>query len=216
MMTTLFMLSLSCYGQQKALNIPGLYQLVDASKSENKLQVQAKNEQLVVNSQEYENKTLLAKLKNKYRDLQQRYQTLGTLVIAANIGINATPMVNHIIENQSAIYQIASAHPVYLLLAYQTEIEFATKARSLLNYLLGLTASLGAVNQMKISDRKILFDFILTELNTIESLSFTLLNSLQYTLVNGLFKTLNPFQGFVDQDKDIVNDIINNAKYLKQ
>lgn len=216
MMICLFFLSLGCLAQQKALNIPGLYQLVDASKSENKLQDQAKNQQLLISSQEYENKTLLAKLKNKYRDIQQRYQTLGTLVLAANIGINATPMINHIIQNQSAIYQIASAHPVYVLLAYQTEIEFATRARSLLNYLMGLTASLGTVNQMKIADRKILFDFVLTELNTIESLSSNLLTSLDFTVANGLLRTLNPYQGFIDQDKDIVNDIIHNAKYLKQ
>lgn len=204
------------FAQQKALNIPGLYQLVDASKSEYNLQNDAKNKQAIASAQEYENKTLLAKLKGKYRDLQQRYNTIGILVSAINIGINATPMVNHIVQDQSAILQLATENPVYIALATQTEIEFAAKALSLADYLIGLTASLGALNQMKMSDRLILFDYVLSELSAIQSVSSNLLNELQLIKANGIFRTLNPFQSFIDQDKSMVKDIVNNAKYLKR
>lgn len=203
------------FGQSSALNIPGIHQLVAYSKSENSLQKDARDKQAVVNANEAGNKTLLSKLKNTYRTLQQRYNTLGTAISAANIGIQATPMVNRIISNQDQLYQLASKNPAIIPLAYQTEIDFVGKAQSLVNYLIGLSASIGDVNQMKLSDRKILFDFILSELSNIEDLSGTLVNSVAYSSRASLIRSLNPVQDYVDQDKAIVGDILNNAKYLK-
>ncbi|MBE9599897.1 hypothetical protein [Pedobacter sp. MC2016-24] len=219
-MKSLFLLSflltymLVAEAQQKALNIPGLHQLVSDSKSEHKLQTEAKNHQALVSANEYQNKTMLARLKNRYRELQERYQALGTILTAANIGINAMPMVDHIIANQIGIYEIAADDPAFLAIAYTSEVEFVNKGRSLVNYLIGLSANIGAINQMKISDRKVLFDFILTELNLIQNLSANLLMSMQFKQANGLIKSINPFQGYIDQDKAIVSDIIRNAKYL--
>ena len=201
--------------QQKALNIAGIHQLVDASKSEYDLQSEARNRQAVTTANEQQNKTMLARLKNKYRALQERYAVLGTVLSAANIGLQATPMVNNIIANQTAIYQLARDNPLLVGTAYQTEIEFAGKARSLVNYLVGLTASIGAANQMKASDRKMLFDFILLELGTIQELSARLVNTMYYHNTAGVLRSLNPFQDYVDQDKQIISEIFQNAKYLK-
>jgi hypothetical protein len=207
---------LHAVAQVKALNIPAIHQLVSYSKSENSLQNDARSKQAVVNINEAGNKTLLTKLKNTYRTLQQRYNTLGTAISTANIGIQATPMVNRIISNQEQLYQLANSNPAIVPLAYQTEIEFVDKAHSLVNYLIGLSASIGDVNQMKLSDRKMLFDFILSELSTIQDLSGNLVNTVAYANRSALLRSLNPMQDYIDQDKAIVGDIISNAKYLKQ
>lgn len=201
--------------QQKALNIPGLHQLVSYSKSEYRLQSDAKNKQILVSANEYQNKTMLEKLKVKYRELQQRYNSLGTIISAANIGINAVPMVRHIVDNQIEIYKITSENPAFIPMAYATETEFVSKAHSLVNYLIGLSANVGAINQMRVTDRKMLFDFILTELNLIQNLSANLLNSMRFSQANGLLRSANPFQDYIDQDKEIIADIFRNAKYLR-
>ncbi|WP_316819094.1 hypothetical protein [Pedobacter nyackensis] len=206
----------SSTAQKKALNIPGIYQLVSDSKSEFDRQNVARNQQIVTTANEQANKTMLARLKLKYRELQQRYHALGTAIDAANIGIHAAPMVNHIIRNQMEIYRIAQQEPLFIGMAYQTETEFVTRSRSLLNYLIGLCASIGAVNQMKASDRKILFDHVLMELNTIQELSSRLSNAMQISHSAGLLRSLNPFQNYVDQDREIIDDIIRNAGYLKR
>lgn len=205
----------NCYSQKKALNIAGIHQLVADSKSEYDRQNQARDKQVITTANEQANKTMLARLKNKYRDLQERYHALGTVISAANIGIQATPMLNHIIRNQASIYQMAYSNPMLIGMAYQTEIEFVSKARSLVNYLIGLSASVGAINQMKASHRKILFDYVLTELNTIQAMSENLLNSMYYTNLVGGLRSLNPFQTYIDQDKELVQDIIRNAQFLK-
>ena len=203
------------FAQKSALNVPGIWQLVDYSKSENKLQNDARNNQTLVTANEAANKTMLSKLKDTYRTLQQRYNTLGTAINMANIGIQATPMVNRIVSNQAALVRLAQDNPLALALVYQTELEFAGKSRSLVNYLVGLSASVGDVNQMKMSDRKLLFDFIITELGTIDELSGNLVNCMQYANLGSLIRTLNPFQNYLAQDRSLVTDIITNAKYLK-
>ncbi|TKC08019.1 hypothetical protein FA048_12715 [Pedobacter polaris] len=212
----LFGLNTALYSQQKSLNIPAIHQLVENSRTEFDKQNEARDKQAVTTINEEVNKTYLAKLKNKYRELQQRYSLLGTAIDATNIGLQATPMVNNIIKSQTEIYQLAEKNPALIFIAYQTEIEFLQKSKSLVYYLIGLSASMGAVNQMKQSDRKILFDFVLQELSVIQDLSRGLVNSIQYSNLSSLMRSLNPFQDYIDMDKSIVNDIITNAKYLKK
>jgi hypothetical protein len=210
-----FSLSAFCFAQQSTLDIAGMHQLIDQSKSENKLQVEARNRQAVTTANEQANLTLLAKLKNTYRTLQQRYNTLGTVINIADIGIYATPMVEHIIDYQGQIIKLVEKNPAIAFLGYRTEIEFVEKAEGLLGYITGLSLSIGDVNQMKASDRKLLFDYVITELSSIQELSGNLVNTLSYANLSTLLRSINPFQNFIDQDKSIVESIIQNAKYLK-
>jgi hypothetical protein len=42
-----------------------------------------------------------------------------------------------------------------------------------------------------------------------------MLNMMQYSSLSSLLRAANPFQNFIDADKSIAGDIIQNAKYLK-
>ena len=205
-----------CHAQQSTIDVVGMHQLIDQSKSEHTAQVDARNNQATVTANEQANLTLLAKLKNMYRTLQQRYNTLGTAINIADIGIYAEPMVKQIINDQGQIVQLVEKNPAVAFLGVRTEIEFAEKAEGLLGYVAGLSLSIGDVNQMKASDRKMLFDYVITELSEIQELSGNLVNTLTYSNLNSLLRSINPFQNFIDQDKSVAEDIIQNAKYLKQ
>jgi hypothetical protein len=203
------------FAQQKILDIPALHQLVDESESENKLQVKAKNQQLVSTANEQANLTLLTKTKNMYRTLQQRYNTLGTAINIADIGIYATPMVSRIVNNQAQIILLVQKNPALIAIGYQSALQFTTQARSLVAYITGLTLSLGDINQMRASDRKMLFDYVISELSNIQDVSGNMLNMMQYSSLASLLRAANPFQNFIDADKSIGSEIIQNAKYLK-
>jgi len=84
-----------------------------------------------------------------------------------------------------------------------------------MGYVTGLTLSLGDVNQMKASDRKMLFDYVISELSNIQNLSGNMLSMMQYSNLASLLKAANPFQNFIDADVNISKEIIQNAKYLK-
>lgn len=202
--------------QYSTIDIAAMHQLIPQSINENKLQVKAKNQQAVNTANEQANLTLLDKLKKVYRDLQNRYNTLGTAINIANIGIYATPMVSRIIANQRQIMALIGDDPALLPLGLQTQIEFAEKAKDLAGYVAGLSLSLGDVNQMKASDRKLLFDYVLEQLSNIQQLSGNLLLTLQNSNLNLLIRSINPFRDYIDRDKTIVEEIISNAKYLKQ
>ncbi|WP_295667630.1 hypothetical protein [uncultured Mucilaginibacter sp.] len=207
--------SLSAFSQQSTIDIVGMHQLIDESKSENSQQVKAKNQQAVNTVNEQANLTLLDKMKNMYRTLQQRYNTLGTAISVADIGLYGEPMVRQIINYQGQIVALVEKNPAVAFLGYQTEIEFAEKAEGLIGYVAGLTLSIGDVNQMKASDRKLLFDYVIQQLSQIQELSGNMLNLLQYSNLASVLKALNPFQSWVDMDKSMINNILNNAKYLK-
>lgn len=212
---TICLFAAAAFAQQKTLDIPGIHQLVDESTSENKLQVKARDRQAAATANEQANLTLLAKLKATYRTLQQRYNTLGTAINIADIGIYASPMVEHIVSNQSQIIALAEKNPALIAIGYQSELQFAEKAKSLIGYVAGLVLSIGDVNQMKASDRKMLFDYVISELSSIQELSGNMVNMMQYSSLAALLKAANPFQNFIDADKSLAKDIIQNAKYLK-
>jgi len=202
--------------QQKALNIPGIHQLVSDSKSEHERQSEARNRQAVNTVNEQANRTLLAKFKNSFRELQSRFGMIGTAIDALDIGIQAVPMVSQITRDQYRLYELAGKNPYLLPLVLQSEIDLLEKSRDLVYYLAGLTASLGAVNQMKASDRRILFDHVLTELSVLRNLAAALVQSLEYGNLTAIMKRANPFSEYIDIDRAIVKDILENAKYLKK
>lgn len=206
---------LPCYGQKKALNIAGLHQLVDYSKSEYERQNLARDRQAVVLAGEQANKTMLAKLKVRYRELQSRFSQLGMVISAASVGIQAYPLLENIIRNQALAYSLARADPVLAGLTYQTEIELTGRARSLVNYLTGLSLSIGAVNQMRASDRKLLFDHVLSELSSVQAMSQDLVSLMYGYQASGGLGSLNPFRDFVSMDQQLAEEIIRNAKDLR-
>lgn len=204
------------FGQGKVLDIPELLQLVSYSKSEHNYQVNARDKQATVTATETANKTLLGKIKEMYRTLQSRYSTLGLAISAANIGIEAEPMVSSIARSQGQLYDLAQNNPAIIPLAYQTEIDFVNQSQMLMRYLAGLVLSYGDINQMKSSDRKLLFDFVISELSHIQDMSNRLVSSVQFGSLASLLHHLNPFDGFVYQDTKMVQDILTNAKYLRR
>ena len=204
-----------CFAQKSTLDIVGIHQLVDESTSENKLQVNARNQQAAATANEQANLTLLEKLKNTYRTLQQRYNTLGTAITVADMGIYAEPMVKQIVSYQAQIVALAEKNPALIAIGYQSEIQFAENAKDLMGYVAGLILSYGDVNQMKASDRKMLFDYVITQLSVLQELSGNMVNMMQYSSLASLFKAANPFQNFIDADISISKNIIQNAKYLK-
>jgi len=204
-----------CFAQKSTLDIVGIHQLVDESTSENKLQVNARNQQAAATANEQANLTLLEKLKNTYRTLQQRYNTLGTAITVADVGIYAEPMVKQIVSYQAQIVALAENNPALIAIGYQSEIQFAENAKDLMGYVAGLILSYGDVNQMKASDRKMLFDYVITQLSVLQELSGNMVNMMQYSSLASLLKAANPFQNFINADISISKNIIQNAKYLK-
>lgn len=202
--------SLNAYSQ---INIPLLHQLVEDSKNEHKKQSEAKENQAKNAINEEVNKNMLNQVKNKYKVVQQRFAKLTIAFDAVGIAVSATPLVRSIIDNQQQIIYYCQMEPTLIPFALETERVFATKSHSLMNYLIGLSASIGELNQMKVSERRILFQHILNELRDINQLSW----SASRTLSSYLQRTRgsNPYVDYVKDELRLVDEIMANIKTLE-
>lgn len=196
-------------------SVSNIHLLVEQQKKEFKLQETARNNQTAVNLSEEQNKTLLNKLHNKYEDIQDRYSQLALAIDAARIGLKAQPIVNNIIANQKIILREAYNDPVLIAVAFQSEKKFVDEGQMLIRYLVGVVVSVGDIYSLKPSDRYILFEHIVDELYKLDHVTRRLASSMVFHNKQALLKNLNPFQEFIAQDKRIVNDIMNNWKFLK-
>ncbi len=170
-LSTLLLVSVFWSNAYSQINIQLLHQLVGESKQEHKVQSTAKDKQAEVTANEQVNRTKIARLKDRYRQLKDRFHALGLAIDAAQIGIKASPIVSEIIEQQDIIYRQANENPLLIPLALDAEKDLVRKSRLLLNYLYGLVVSIGDINQMKTSDRKMLFTHVVDELRVIAGTS---------------------------------------------
>jgi len=208
-----FLLSASITHAQ--LNVELLHQLVNDSQREHGKQSDARDRQAEATSNEGVNRTFLAKLKDKYRDIQSRFKTLGLAIDAAQIGFEAYPLIEDISGNQALVFELCKDDPVLIFLALDAEIDLSNQAYSLLNFLYGLALSSGDLNQMKPSDRKILFSHVLTELRRIAGATRGLASALLYSSKKKTLDAINPFSDFINKDKALIDDILRRKDILK-
>ncbi len=200
------------YGQT---NVELLNQLVSESQSEHDRQTTERTKQATVTASESVNKSQMTTLKTTYRNIQSRFHTLGLVIDAAQIGMEAAPVLNEIISQQQQIVAQCRINPVLTVLAISSEADLADQANLLAGYCAGLILSFGDLNQMKASDRKMLFSYVVSELRRIDGASRGLLIAI-INFNNQLnSKSGNPFSSFINQDKNLVDDIMRNAKALK-
>jgi len=204
----------SSKAQKQYIDIVSLQTLVENNETEFDKQKATRDQAAVVMAYETTNRTILAKAKAKFVELANRYNSLGTAIDAANIGLQATPMVNNIVRNQAELIKLCEGVPAISILALQSEIEFVQRSKSLVSYLIGLSASAGVINQMKMTERRILFDFVISELNAIEFKSSKLVGMVRFYNNRELLRSVNPFQNWIDQDKKLAKDVIGNYKGL--
>jgi hypothetical protein len=213
----LLLASIFCFACSHAqVNVELLHQLVAESKSENSKQNNVRTTQATVSATETVNRSQMTSLKSSYRNIHSRFNTLGLMINAAEIGLEAQPIVDEIIDQQTLIVRQAENNPLLVLLAANLEADLAKQAQLLINYVFGIVLSIGDINQMKASDRKMLFGYVLTELQRLDGASRGLATALSNFNKQFHGKSLNPFAGFINQDQTLVDDIMSKAKALKK
>jgi hypothetical protein len=65
-------------------------------------------------------------------------------------------------------------------------------------------------------ERGKLLNHIASELHILRGIAYGMGRAMYWAKMNGIFRSLNPWSTWVNEDSRIANDVINNAKYLKQ
>lgn len=194
---------------QGQINVSLIHQLVEDSKREYVRQQEARTGQARNAANEDINKNLMASAREKYQAIHNRFAQLGWLLDGVGLITEARPLVNAITENQEMIFRYCQTDVRLIPLALSAEEVFVQKSLTLMNYLIGLSAVIGDLNQMKASERRMLFRHALDELRLLNGYSQATLQSLK-SLAN---RIRNPAV-LRHANEMLIDEVITNYKIL--
>jgi len=152
-------------------------------------------------------------LQNKiYQGLSQVASVISNLNTIREISQCGSDIVSDV----EASIKLAKSDPVLLLFAEQGARDFETRAATLAADVSAFVLKGGAKNLMDAGERGKLLNHIADELRILRGIAYGMDRAMYWAKMNGVFRSLNPWSEWKNQDVRIANDVLNNAKYLKQ
>jgi hypothetical protein len=151
-------------------------------------------------------------LQNKiYTGLSQVASVINNLTSIKEIASCGTDIVNDV--GQAAT--IAKSDPVLLLFAEEGAREFETRAVTLSADVSAFILK-GGNNLMDAGERGRLLNHIESEMQILRGIAYGMGRAMYWAKMRGIWASLNPWSEWKNMDVQIANDVLNNAKYLKQ
>lgn len=161
--------------------------------------------------------TATTALVNKMNTLQQKtlngLQQVSTAVRNAYQIVLSYQIISKIYDYQSKMLAECVKDPLASLLAYRIEKEMVDKALGYYNQIATLILASGKDNLMDTGERCKLLDNIVNRLQVLEGYSFNCYYTVHLAVLNGVFKSLNPFSTYTNNDKRIINQIMTTWKF---
>jgi hypothetical protein len=155
---------------------------------------------------------IVNKLQNDiYKGLSQVASVVSNLTSIKEIASCGTDIVNDV----GQAVTIAKSDPVLLLFAEQGAREFEARAVAL-SADVGTFVLKGGSNLMDAGERGKLLNHIEREMEILRGIAYGMGRAMYWAKMRGIWASLNPWEEWKNMDVQIANDVINNAKYLKQ
>lgn len=135
--------------------------------------------------------------------------SLTTIKEITDIGID-------IINDVGQAVRIARSNPVLLLFAEEGAREFKLRATNLALEVSSFALRGGATNLMDAGERAKLLNHIASELRILRGVAYGMHRAMYWAKIKGIWKSLHPWQEWVNMDVQIASDVIRQAKYLKK
>ncbi|RZA03382.1 MAG: hypothetical protein EOO68_09210 [Moraxellaceae bacterium] len=172
----------------------------------------------------------LGKINNNITDLNTN---VGSVVLAQTIIYRSLSNVNSALKDGLAVknmaiiiadisgyvqqvLSLAKTDPALLLVANNVTAQMRTRAAMLLSDVSGYILKDGDNVLANYNARDELLHKVTQELQIIDGLAYGAWRAMYWAKERGIISSLNPFAGYINQDKAFVNQIILNAKYLRQ
>jgi hypothetical protein len=114
----------------------------------------------------------------------------------------------------SDVMSLARESPVLLVFAESNATLFQQRATSLALEVSSFALKPGEQNLMDSGERAKIINQILNELMILRSYTYGMYRAMYFAQMKGLMKALNPFQGYINLDLQIANDIVRKRKIL--
>jgi hypothetical protein len=157
--------------------------------------------------------TIVNKLQNDiYKGLSQVASVLNNLTTIKEIAECGSDIVTDV----EASLVLAKSDPALLLFAQKGAQDFETRAVTLSAEVSAFVLKGGGNNLMNSGERGKLLNHIASEMRILRGIAYGMDRAMYWAQMNGIFRSLNPWATWQNQDVRIANSVINNAKYLKQ
>jgi hypothetical protein len=151
-------------------------------------------------------------LQNKiYQGLSQVASVINNLTTIKEIAECGSDIINDV----EASVKIAKSDPVLLLFAEQGARDFEKRAATLAADVSAFVLKGGNGNLMDSGERGKLLNHIADEMRILRGIAYGMDRAMYWARINGVFRSLNPWAEWQNQDVRIANDVLTNAKYLK-
>jgi len=121
-----------------------------------------------------------------------------------------------IIEDANKAVALAQSRPELLLFAESGAREFKRRGTALATEVSSFVLQGGVNNLMDSGERAKLLNRIRTELMILRGVAYGMQRTMFWAKQRGILNSLNPYAGYINIDMQIADDIIRNAKYLRQ
>ncbi|WP_316777921.1 hypothetical protein [Pedobacter antarcticus] len=121
-----------------------------------------------------------------------------------------------IVADVNKAVSLAQSNPALLLFAEGGAREFRRRGTALAAEVSSFVLQGGVNNLMDSGERAKLLNRIRTELMILRGVAYGMQRTMFWAKQRGILNSLNPYAGYINIDVQIANDIIRNAKYLKQ
>lgn len=175
---------------------------------------------------------------NQYLEkIDQNLRTInlnvGSVVTAQTIIYEGLSNVNSALKNGLAVQQLGvivadlvsysnrmvamgRSEPYLLLFAEEFGNQMKARSLRLVSEVSGIVLKGGSNVLADYNSRDLLLRKIAQELQLLVSLAYSAWKAMYWAKQRGIIQALNPFQEFINQDKNHVEQIIANAKYLSR
>jgi len=120
-----------------------------------------------------------------------------------------------IVGDVSQAVTLAKSDPVLLLFAEQGARDFEKRAVTLAADVSAFVLQGGKNNLMDSGERGKLLNHIQSEMQILRGIAYGMNRAMYWAKMNGIWRSLNPWAQWQNQDVRIANDVLNNPKYLK-
>ena len=157
--------------------------------------------------------TIVNNLQNKiYQGLSQVASVINNLTMIKDIADCGSDIITDV---ESSI-TLARSNPVLSLFAEQGARDFETRAATLAADVSAFVLKGGTNNLMDSGERGKLLNHIATEMRILRGIAYGMDRAMYWAKMRGIFQSLNPWATWQNEDVRIANDVLTNAKYLKQ
>ena len=197
--------------QKENVSFPMMNQEIRNTMYENDRQKEMKNWQDTNLISETANKKQWTKFKETSTKIQDRLRFVSFAMQAIPTGIAITREAQKIKNTQMQIINEINTAPYSIVVVLPNQIQFVDDLQMVVRLLTGLVVSYGAINQMEKSERKILLNYALSEVENLGRSSTYMLMKVRDIKEKVRWRNVL-LKYYVNRDKKVVQDILKGFK----